>query len=220
MTHDSGDKILQIDIVSDAVCPWCYIGKRNLEAALAELPELKVSIHWRPYQLDPTIPPQGLDRMTYMTRKFGDRVASIHERIAAAGQQAGLAFDYDAIKVSPNTLDAHRLIRWAWAANRQDAVVENLFRAFFVEGRDIGSKDVLIDIARQSGMDAAIVGNLLEGDADKEAVEADIGQARSLGVSGVPFFILDQKIGLSGAQPPEVMRAAIRRARETEDLPA
>ena len=207
-------KILQIDIVSDVVCPWCYVGKRNLEAALANLPDMTTAVHWRPYQLDPTIPPGGIDRRTYLARKFGDRVPEIYARITGVGKDIGIDFAFDKIGRSPNTLDAHRLIRWAWAAGVQDRVVDALFRAYFIDGADIGDVDVLVALAKTAGMDDAVVRRLLGENADKSDVESDIAQAQSLGVTGVPFFILDGRIGLSGAQPPDVLSQAIRKAIE------
>lgn len=214
MSEASGRKPIQIDIVSDAVCPWCYIGKRNIEAALADLPDVEAHIQWRPYQLDPTIPPEGVDRRTYMERKFGGRIGEIHTRISEAGAVAGIPFAFEQIARSPNTLDAHRLIRWSWSAGRQDAVVENLFRAFFIEGKDIGARSVLLDVARASGMDETIVGNLLDGEFDKEEVRKEIIEAQNLGVTGVPFFIINGQFGLPGAQPPDVLKRAIGRAIE------
>ena len=208
----SDSKTLQIDIVSDVVCPWCYVGKRNLEAALAALPDVQTAVHWRPYQLDPTIPPEGLDRRTYLARKFGDRVPEIYTRISGVGKEAGIDFAFDKIGRSPNTLDAHRVIRWAWAAGVQDKVVDALFRAYFIDGADIGNVDVLVAAAEGAGMDGALVRRLLGEAADKTEVESDIAQAQSLGVTGVPFFILNGRIGLSGAQPPDVLSAAIRKA--------
>lgn len=211
-------RTVQIDIVSDAVCPWCYIGKRHLEAALAELPDVEPTVHWRPYQLDPTIPPGGLDRHDYMVRKFGeDRLPEIHARLVEAGKAAGLDLAFDRIRRSPNTLDAHRLIRWAWAAGKQDAVVEALFRAFFIDGADIGDREVLADRAGVAGMDAAIVTRLLNEGADADSVQDEIEKARSLGVTGVPFFILDGRIGVSGAQPPAALVQAISKALERSE---
>lgn len=148
---------LTIDIVSDVVCPWCYIGKRNLEAALQQLPDSNIEVRWHPYQLDPTIPPEGIARRVYLERKFGARVDEIYTRVAAAGRQAGLDFAFDRIERSPNTLDAHRLIRWSQSVGKQDAVVERLFRAFFIEGRDIGDRAVLVDAASEAGMEADVV---------------------------------------------------------------
>lgn len=205
-------KSVQIDVVSDAVCPWCYIGKRNLEAALAAIPDVKAEIHWRPYQLDATIPPEGLDRRAYLERKFGPRVAEIYARVSEAGAAAGLDFKFDTIARSPNTLDAHRLIRWSWSAGAQDAIVERLFRDFFIEGKDIGDRAVLIEAARDCGMDANVVADLFVRDADIEDVQDEIASAQNIGVTGVPFFIIDGKFGLPGAQPPDVLQRAITKA--------
>jgi len=203
-----------IDIVSDVVCPWCYIGKRNLEAALATLPADDVQIRWRPYQLDPTIPPEGIARRAYLERKFGARVDEIYARLAAAGRDAGLDFAFDRIERSPNTLDAHRLIRWAQSAGKQNEVVEQLFRSFFIDGRDIGEHAILIETATEAGMDPDLVARLLEGEADKESVREEIATAQRLGVTGVPFFILGGRFGLPGAQPAEVLVSAIKKAAE------
>jgi predicted DsbA family dithiol-disulfide isomerase len=203
---------LTIDIVSDVVCPWCYIGKRNLEAALATLPAGDVEIRWRPYQLDPTIPPEGIARRAYLERKFGARVDEIYARVAAAGREAGLEFAFDRIERSPNTLDAHRLIRWSQSAGKQNEVVERLFRRFFVEGRDIGEHAVLIETASEAGMEPELVGRLLDGEDDKESVREEIATAQRLGVTGVPFFILAGRFGLPGAQPAEVLASAINEA--------
>ena len=204
---------LKIDVVSDVVCPWCYVGKRNLEAALAQCGEIDVVLHWRPYQLDPTIPQRGYERHAYMARKFGaERVPAIQTRIAEAARETGLDLAFDRIRRSPNTLDAHRVIRWAWAAGQQDAVVESLFRAFFVEGEDIGDRAVLVAHAERAGLDGAVVRRLLDEEADADVVRAEIDQAKELGVTGVPFFILDGRIGLSGAQPPEVLLRAMEQA--------
>jgi predicted DsbA family dithiol-disulfide isomerase len=213
MNETSGQKIT-IDIVSDAVCPWCYIGKRNLEAALADLPGVEAEIHWRPYQLDPTIPPEGVDRKAYLQRKFGPRVGEIYGRVTEAGAAAGLSFAFEQIARSPNTLDAHRLIRWSMSAGRQDAIVERLFRDFFIDGKDIGDRGVLLAAARDCGMDPEIVSGLLDSDADKDLVRNEIAQAQDLGVTGVPFYILNGKFGLPGAQPSDVLKRAIGRAIE------
>ena len=205
---------LTIDIVSDVVCPWCYIGKRNLEAALAARPVGDVEIRWRPYQLDATIPPEGIARRTYLERKFGTRVDEIYVRVAAAGHEAGIDFAFDRIERSPNTLDAHRLIRWAQSAGRQNDIVEELFRSFFIEGRDIGDHAVLTKTAAAAGMDAQVVQRLLPGDADKESVREEIATAQRLGVTGVPFFIFAGRFGLPGAQPAEVLADAMSKAAE------
>jgi predicted DsbA family dithiol-disulfide isomerase len=214
MTFASDEKTgpLTIDIVSDVVCPWCYIGKRNLEAALATMPASNVEIRWRPYQLDATIPPEGIARRTYLERKFGARVDEIYTRVAAAGREAGLNFAFERIERSPNTLDAHRLIRWAQSAGKQNEVVERLFRRFFIEGRDIGNRAILIETGEEAGLEREVVSGLLDGEADKAAVREEIATAQRLGVTGVPFFIFAGRFGLAGAQPAEVLVSAINKA--------
>jgi predicted DsbA family dithiol-disulfide isomerase len=205
---------LTIDIVSDVVCPWCYIGKRNLEAALGTLPGNNVEIRWRPYQLDPTIPPEGIARRAYLERKFGPRVDEVYTRVAAAGHEAGIDFAFDRIERSPNTLNAHRLIRWSQSAGKQNDLVERLFRDFFIEGRDLGGRSVLIEAAGAVGMEPDVVARLLDEDADKGAVREEIATAQRLGVTGVPFFIFAGRFGIPGAQPAEVLASAIGKAAE------
>lgn len=202
-----------VDVVSDVVCPWCYIGKRRLEKAIAETPQLRVSVNWRPYQLDPNVPAGGVDRRAYMERKFGSRekIAGIHERITAEGAKEGIPFRFDLINRTPNTQDAHRLIGWAGSSGVQDAVVEALFRAFFLEGRDIGDQTVLADIAGACGMDAAAVARQLAGDDDADMVRQAVDQARDMGVTGVPCFILADRLALPGAQDPDVIARYMQR---------
>lgn len=205
---------LSIDIVSDVMCPWCYIGQKNLDAAKAIASEVDVSVHWRPYQLDPTLPPQGKDRQQYLNEKFGgeERAAGIYQRVKDAGQQSGIDFNFDLMKVSPNTLDAHRLIRWAGGINPQvqDKLVRRLFEMFFVEGGNVGDHAVLLDAAEHAGMDVELVRELLASDRDKQAIQEEIARAQQMGVTGVPFFIIANKYAISGAQPPEVLANAIR----------
>jgi predicted DsbA family dithiol-disulfide isomerase len=209
------DKAISVDVVSDVVCPWCFVGKRNLASALAQWDGGDVEVRWRPYQLDPTIPPGGMDRAEYMARKFGpDRAKNAHERLTQIGQAAGLDFAFDAIKRSPNTLDAHRLIRWAAETDKQAALVERLFNLYFVEGQDIGDRDVLAKAASELGLDAQEIRARLETDADVKTVQDEIASAARMGVSGVPFFIIDGKYGLSGAQPPEAILSALRKVAE------
>ena len=202
---------LVIDVVSDVVCPWCYLGKRRLDAALAQSGEAQV--RWRPFQLDPTIPADGLDRKTYMRAKFGDgpRLAEVHQRLSALGKEAGIAFNFEAIQRAPNTLDAHRLIRFAETAGEAEAVVEALFRAYFEQGRDIGDRAVLAEIGREAGL--ADVAARLAGDEAVAEVQADIEGAQRGGVQGVPFFIFASKYAVSGAQTAEVLAQAIAQAR-------
>ena len=202
-----------IDVVSDVVCPWCFIGKKRLEKAIAQLPELRITVGWHPYQLDPNVPAGGVDRREYMERKFGSRekIAGIHERIAAEGAREGIAFRFDLIKRSPNTLDAHRLIGWAGAAGVQDAVVEALFHAFFMEGRDVGDQAVLVEIAGACGMDPGQVAAQLATDADADMARQSMAAARDMGVTGVPCFILADRLALPGAQDPDVIVRYVQR---------
>ena len=208
---------MTVDVVSDAVCPWCFVGKRRLEAALAESGGADVSVQWRPFQLDPTIPAEGLDREAYMRAKFRDdaRLAEVHQRLKALGAEVGISFDFAAIKRSPNTLDAHRLIRWAGEAGVQDAVVERLFSAYFERGEDIGDRDTLVRIAQESGMSGEDVKRRLADEADAAEVKAEIERAQQLGVSGVPFFIFANKLAVSGAQSAEVLARAMKEAAKT-----
>ena len=204
-----------VDVISDIVCPWCFIGKRRLEQAMA-LSDTPLAIHWRPFQLDPTIPPEGKDRRAYMEAKFGslEKIASIHAHITKLGTELGISFAFDRIKVSPNTLDAHRLIRWAGEASLQEPVVEALFRAYFIDGRNLGDRDVLADIAGAAGMDRAEITRRLAADDDKAEVRADIVASQRIGVSGVPTYILANRYGLVGAQPAEELARAIAQVAE------
>ncbi len=209
------DETLVIDIVSDVVCPWCYLGEKRLEAALEQEPQ-PVVLRWRPYQLDPTIPEGGLDRAAYMEKKFGKdgRLKTVHDNLVRLGAEVGLPFAFDRIKRAPNTLDAHRLIRWSASVGAQRDVVDRLFRAYFVEGRDIGDRAVLVDIARESGLDTRLVEKLLNEDADKDAVRREIAEAQAIGVTGVPFFIFANRLAVPGAQNADVLRRAMGQARE------
>ena len=205
---------MRIDIISDAVCPWCWDGKRRLEKALAQRPDLTPEITWRPYQLNPELPPEGRDRRQLMREKFGDgdRAQQVFEAIKQAGEAEDIPFDFNVIERSPNTLAAHRLIRWAAGAGVQDCVVEGLFAAYFAMGRDIGDTEVLMDVARGCGMDGALVGELLDDERDREMVIEEIDIARRMGVTGVPFFVFDGKYAVSGAQDPAVFLQVIDRA--------
>jgi predicted DsbA family dithiol-disulfide isomerase len=212
---------MQIDIVSDTVCPWCFIGKRRLQRALALRPEVEAQVFWRPYRLDPTIPREGVDRKAYLRAKFGDgpRNSAIGDALRGEGASEGIAFAFDKIAKTPNTLDSHRLIRWAGSAGRQDDVVERLFRAYFLEGRDIGDASVLVEVAAQAGMDSELVGELLAKDADLDQVEREAGLANQMGISGVPTFIFDSRFMISGAREPEILAKIIDRASEAGKQP-
>jgi predicted DsbA family dithiol-disulfide isomerase len=208
---------LTIDVVSDVVCPWCYLGKKRLERALANEAGEPIQVHWRPYQLDPSIPKGGLERRAYMAQKFGNdgRIEAAHERLNALGAEEGIAFAFDRIARAPNTLDAHRLIRWAYVAGAQDKVVDRLFKLYFEEGRDIGDRALLIETAGECGMDKEVVAKLFAEGADEEEVRAEIAEAQNLGVTGVPFFIFAQRFGVPGAQSADVLATAIDRARKS-----
>ncbi len=207
---------LAIDVVSDVVCPWCYLGKKRLERALAQEPE-PIDVRWRPYQLDPSIPKAGVDRRAYLTNKFGNdgRIEAAHERLKALGAEEGIAFAFDKIARAPNTLDAHRLIRWAFLAGARDKVVDRLFSLYFEQGRDIGDRTLLIETARECGMDPEVVEKLFAEGADETEVRAEIAEAQELGVTGVPFFIFAQRFAVPGAQTADVLSAAIDRARKS-----
>lgn len=205
---------VSVDVVSDVVCPWCFIGQKRLDKAIGEVGDIDVEVRWRPFQLDPTIPPEGKDRKRYMLDKFGseERIRQIHARVEALGAAEGINFAFDAIKVAANTLDAHRLIRWAGAAGNdvQNRLVRRLFQLNFEEGQDIGDHAVLIEAAREAGMDAAVVATLLPTDADLAAVQNEIATAQRMGVTGVPCFLLEGKYAVMGAQETDVLAGAIR----------
>ncbi|MBN8995643.1 MAG: DsbA family oxidoreductase [Rhizobiales bacterium] len=204
---------LVIDVVSDVVCPWCYLGKRRLERAIALVPATDIVVRWHPFQLDPTIPPGGLDRTEYMKAKFGDlsRVDAIHDRLIAFGKEEGVDYRFDAIKRAPNTLDAHRLVHWA-PVDRQDALVEALFRANFTEGRDVGDPAVLAEIGSQHGLDREATLARLATDEDLGAIRGAIAEAQRIGVTGVPCFIVGGRYAVMGAEQPQVIASAIEKA--------
>lgn len=207
---------MQIDIVSDTVCPWCFIGKRRIERAIAERPNITFEVHWRPYRLDPTVPAEGVDRRAYLKAKFGDspRTQSMGDVIRSEGASEGIAFAFDKIEKTPNTLDSHRLVRWAATAGVQNEVVERLFEAYFEMGRDVGDRGILSEIATAAGMDASIVADLFEKDADRALIEREDMLAHEMGISGVPTFIFDSRFLISGAREPEVLLKVIDKAAE------
>lgn len=193
---------MNIDIVSDTICPWCYIGKRKLEAALATRDDIEVQIGWRPFQLNPEMPRSGMSRSAYLSAKFGgaERANRIYDNIRQAGSELGIGFRFDLIQRTPSTLDSHRLVRWSLADGVQNDVVQRLFTAYFENGEDVGDRDVLTRIAGESGMDADDVRARLDDDTDLEVVRQEDNMARSMGINGVPCFIIDRKYAVSGAQ--------------------
>jgi predicted DsbA family dithiol-disulfide isomerase len=202
--------ILTVDVVSDVMCPWCYIGKRRLDRAQVLAPDVEPVIRWRPFRLDATIPPEGMDRQEYLDNKFGrDRATEMYAQIKETGEAEGIMFAFDRITKSPNTINAHRVIRWAEVGEQQDAVVERLFELFFCEGEDIGETSVLLDAAREGKMDVDFVEEVLATDRDIEEVEKEIAMAHKLGVQGVPTFVIDQQHLLVGAQRAEILADAL-----------
>ena len=205
---------MQIDVVSDTICPWCFIGKRRLARALAERPDMEFDVRWRAFRLDPSVPPEGVERRAYLKVKFGDgeRPRAMSEAIRAAGEGEAIAFAFDRIAKTPNTIDSHRLIRWAGNDGLQDEIVEALFKAYFEDGRDIGNLDILVEIAGETGMDSALVADLLEEDADRALIEREDELAHRMGISGVPTFIFANKYTVSGAHEPETLVQVIDKA--------
>ena len=204
---------IRVDVVSDVMCPWCLIGKRRLESAIEQTPDLDWTVVWRPYQLDPTLPPEGKPRQQYLDEKFGrERATAFYERIAEEGRKEGIDFAFDKITVSPNTLDAHRLLRWAVTASPQVQwmLKERLLTDYFINGRDVSNHDVLLQAAHDVGLDAHKLKPLLESDLDVENVRQEIAYLQHIGVSGVPCYIFDEKLAVSGAQPAETLAAAAR----------
>jgi predicted DsbA family dithiol-disulfide isomerase len=205
---------LIVDVVSDVVCPWCYIGKRRLEAALASRGTgTKTTVRWHPFQLNPDLPRGGIDRRSYLEGKFGDpeRIEEVRQRIEAAGRDSGVWFEFERVQRQPNTLDAHRLITWSQGVRPSvtNELVEHLFRAYFTQGVDIGNIEELARIAGLVGLDSFKAKALLTSDEGRAAVRAAERRAHELGVTGVPLFIFNQRVAVSGAQHAKVLREAI-----------
>lgn len=196
---------IRLDIFSDPVCPWCYVGKANLDRALADHPDHPFAIQWHPFQLNPDMPAEGVSKRAYLEQKFGGkaRVDAIHERLREVAKSAGVDMDPDKPQRMPNTLNAHRLIHWAGIEGVQQAVVNALMRAYWTEGRDIGDLPTLADIAGENGMDREATLRLLQSDADADDIQARDQDARRKGVNAVPTFLIAQQYVVSGAQPPE-----------------
>ncbi len=208
---------VRIDVISDVVCPWCYIGKRRLAQALelfggsaGQRPELEVV--WHPFQLNPQLPLEGIARSEYLARKFGSRAEDIYARVTEVGRSVGIDFAFERIVRQPNTVPAHQLIGLAQLRGRQDEMVESLFRGYFLEGADLTQTDDLVEMARRAGLEDGAARACLNDDAQRQAVLAEDERARALGVSGVPFFVFDQRLAVSGAQEPQVLMRALREA--------
>ena len=204
---------INVDVVSDVVCPWCYIGKHRLEAAIALVPDVAVTINWRPYFLNPWIPREGIDRNTYLETKFGsvERYGAIAERVAGAAAMEGLRYAPDKISRQPNTIDSHRLILWSRSATDPAKVKQRLMELYFAEGADLSDPRVLTQAAADCGMDGELVRQLLASDADLDRIETEANSAKEAGIDGVPCFIFGGSVIVTGAQSPEYLANAIER---------
>lgn len=203
-----------VDVISDVVCPWCFIGKRRLEKALAALQGTQVAIRWRPFQLDPTIPAEGLPREEYLRRKFEpERIREIHRSLLTVGALEGIDFHFDLIMRSPNTLNAHRLISWAADRSKEGELVERLFHLYFTEGADIGNRTVLGQAAADLGLDREEAEKFLASDERRDEVLAQIEMSSHMGVTGVPTFIIANRYAVIGAQEPRYIASAIAKVR-------
>lgn len=206
---------LAVDVISDVICSWCYIGKRRLEKAIAALDDQHdVQVRWHPFQLNPSMPKEGISRKEYRTRKFGswERSTELDANVFAVGEAEGIHFAFDKMERTPNTVNAHRLIWLAAEHGCQDAVVEALFRAYFSEGRDIGSQRTLIELASKSGLDRQAMETMLNSDVGMDAIAMGQELSQQHNVTSVPFFIVNNAITLSGAQASETFVDAFKEA--------
>jgi predicted DsbA family dithiol-disulfide isomerase len=205
---------LPIDIISDVVCPWCFIGKRRLEKALAMRPEIATELHWRAYFLNPWIPRAGIDRASYLETKFGsvERYRAVAQRVVAAAEAEGLNYALDKIDRQPNTLDCHRLILWARSTGASGLVKQRLMELYFSAGADLTDPQVLVAAAVDCGMDGQRVRQLLASDADEKRVETEANAAKDAGIDGVPYFIFGNVLAVAGAQDPSYLADALGRA--------
>ena len=210
---------VRVDIVSDIVCPWCLIGWERLKRAAAMLEgEIEIDAHWLPFELNPEMPAAGVDRQAYLVAKFGQaRAEEVTDRLAAAAAADGISMHFDRVRRQPNTFAAHRLLHWAEQEGRGTALKEALFQAHFVDGKFIGDEDTLVGLADHAGLDSQRAREVIETEALADDVRSLEARAREIGIQGVPFFILDQKLALSGAQAPEVMVGALREAVATRE---
>jgi len=204
--------MITLDIISDPICPWCYIGKARLDQAIAETGIDPFEVNWRIFQLNPDMPPQGMDRKAYLEAKFGgpEGAERVYSRVRAVAEESGLDLKFDAIPRTPNTFDAHRVIRWAKATGHQAQIVQELFRRYFEQGQDISDRETLLDAAEAAGMEREVVDRLLDSDADRAELEAEEQEARQMGVTGVPCFIIGGRYVLQGAQDPETWKRVLR----------
>ncbi|SFS56906.1 Predicted dithiol-disulfide isomerase, DsbA family [Sulfitobacter marinus] len=207
---------IKLDIMSDPICPWCYIGKAHLDRALASEPDHPFVIEWHPFQLNPDMPAQGMDRRAYLEGKFGGKEGAVkaYAPVVEHAKKAGLTINFEDMKRTPNTLDAHRLIHWAGIEGRQTAAVSALFKAYFVDARDIGDAEVLADIADGIEMDASVVGRLLASDSDVQDIRDRDAHSRKMGINSVPTFIVGGKHAVPGAQPPELWKQVLADLRQ------
>jgi predicted DsbA family dithiol-disulfide isomerase len=212
---------MRIDIFSDTVCPWCFIGKRRLEAALSARPQADLTLRWRPFQLNPAMPAAGMERQAYLDAKFGGRANAerVYDAIRETGDSVGLAFHFDRIAHTPNTLKSHQLLHLAADRGDQDALMERLFQLYFQEGADIGNPAVLANAATAAGLEPTETHAALLADARRDAVLREDKQARELGIQGVPTFVFNGRYALSGAQEPKVLMQMFDLARETVPEP-
>ena len=213
---------MQVDVFSDTICPWCYVGKRRFERALSIRPQPGLRVRWRAFQLNPAMPVEGMERQAYLEAKFGggDRARSLYDTVRSAGSGESIEFRFDLIKRTPSTLLSHRLLRHAMAQGQQDMLLELIFRGYFQEGQDIGDKAVLADMADKVGMDRDEVMDYLAGTGDAEAIIAEDTVARRAGINGVPCFIFNGRFALSGAQEPEAFLQLFDLAREHKAMEA
>ena len=215
---------LQIDVISDVVCPWCFIGKRRLEQALRQFQppdsDLSIEVRWRPFQLNPDLPASGMGRAEYLRRKFGANARDIYSRVSQVGRSVGIEFAFETIARQPNTVDAHQLIWLAGQELRQDAMVETLFQAYFLEGADLTDRAVLLQLAMRAGLPALAAQSCLTDQGVRQAVSEEERMARDLGVQGVPFFVFNRRFAVSGAQEPAVLLRAIETVSRGESVAA
>ena len=211
--------MVKLDIISDPICPWCFIGKSQLDRALEKRPDHPFTVEWHPFQLNPDMPPEGMDRRAYLEAKFGgkDGAFQAYQPIVEHAKKAGVNIEFDQIKRTPNTMDAHRLIHWAGIEGRQTFVVAALFKAYFQDGRDIGDHEVLADLADSAGLDAAVILKLLDTDEDRQILAEREAHSRKMGVNSVPTFIVGGQHAVPGAQPSELWLKVIDEIKTQDD---